>query len=634
MTTLLNARDLAKTYASHTLFTGVAISITDDDRLGLIGPNGSGKSTLLKILAGLEPSDTGEITRRKNLHIAYVAQGDRYDPQATPMSIVMDQIRSGVGAGSADRGNANANDGYGSHDGHGSHDEHDDHDVETRAATVLSQLGFERFDQTIATLSGGWRKRVSIAGALVHNPDILMLDEPTNHLDLEGVIWLEQFVRRAQMAIVLITHDRTFLESSANRIIELSTSYPGGTFAVKGNYSNFVEKKEAFLDAQASQQSALAGKVRRDTAWLRQGIKGRQTRNKTQVESAAQRRDQLSQIRDRNAAPKRTTQIDFLATERKTNNLLSAHRVSKSMGDKKLFDQIDFTLSPGMRLGLLGPNGSGKTTLLRLLTGDLKPDTGSIKTAADLRIVNFTQHRESLDPSLSLRHALCPVGDTVYYRDKSIHVAAWAKKLLFDPTKFKTSVGDLSGGEQARILIAHLMQKPADLLILDEPTNDLDIASLEVLEQALLEFPGAIVLVTHDRFMLERLATECLALDGDGHAKSYATYAQWHDAQTRRAVSPATTGRGTDKTASAKTSQNSEKNSKKLSYKLQRELDNMEQTILEAETKMETMQTQANDPTVMADHVRYAEVCEKLGAAQQRVDDLYARWAELESLSQ
>ena len=610
MATLLSARDLAKTYATHTLFTGVSLSVADGDRLGVIGPNGSGKSTLLKILDERVEPDDGEITRRKLLHTAYVAQDDTFEPGDTPLSAV----RRELGDDKPGR----------------------ELDNDTRAAISLSKLGFSDLDKSVAELSGGWRKRLSIACALAHEPDILMLDEPTNHLDLEGVLWLEQFVRQAPMAVAFITHDRVFLERVANRIVELSLAYPGGLFEVRGNYTEFVRRKEDFLNAQAAQQTALAGKVRRDTAWLKQGIQGRQTRNKNQVADAADRRAELRDITLRNKAPKQTTAIDFQATERKSNKLLAVHHVGKAMGGKKLFNDVDIRLTPGMRLGLLGPNGSGKTTLLRLLTGDLAPDSGTVKPAPGLRIVNFTQHREDLNPTMSLRHALCPVGDMVDYRGKPVHVAGWARKFLFDTSKFNVSVGDLSGGEQARILIANLMLKPADVLILDEPTNDLDIPSLEVLEQALVEFPGAIVLVTHDRFMLDRLSTELLALDGRGNTKRYHSYAQWQDDPDREKSDAHT--ESDEKTTKSTTKPNKTSGGGggggggKLTYKLQRELDMMEESILGAEAEHETLQALAADPAVIADREKHEAVCHQLSDAQAKVDQLYARWQELEAM--
>lgn len=610
MATLLTARDLSKTFATHTLFTGVALGLADGDRLGLIGPNGSGKSTLLKILAGLETPDQGDITARRNLRMTYVAQDDVFAEDATPHTAVVDALE---------------------HDPQGN-----TLDADTRAAITLSRLGFTDTGRPVADLSGGWRKRLSIARALATEPDLLLLDEPTNHLDLEGVLWLERFVNHAEqasLAMVFVTHDRVFLESTVNRIVELSRAYPGGTFEAKGNYSQFVRRKSEFLDAQAARQTALAGKVRRDEAWLKQGIQGRQTRNKSQVDDAAARRTELKAIAGRNAAPRQTTAIDFQATERKTKRLLAAHNLTKSMGGKALFKGLDFVLCPGMRLGLLGPNGSGKTTLLRLLTGELEPDAGTVKPAADLRIVNFTQHRGDLNPTQSLREALCPVGDVVDYRGKPIHVAGWARRFLFDPSKFNTSVGDLSGGEQARVLIANLMLRPADVLILDEPTNDLDIPSLDVLEKALEEFPGAIVLVTHDRFMLDRLSTELLALDGDGGAKRYITYAQWMDDQSHRSSSSTPTPESPKSEIASTTREKSPPRcSKKLTFKLQHEFDNMEQTILDAEAEAERLQAQVDDPEWMADHTKATATYEQLGTAQSRVAALYARWAELEAM--
>ncbi len=612
MATLLNARGLSKTYGTHTLFSNIVIGLVEGDRLGLIGPNGAGKSTLLKMLAGLIEIDEGEITRRRQLSFAYVAQDDPFEPDATPLNTVVQSLTD--------------------------LNEPDHHalDDETRAAITLSQLGFTDLDQPIGTLSGGWRKRLSIACAIVREPQVLMLDEPTNHLDLEGVLWLEQFVKQAEMAVVCITHDRTFLESTANRIIELSTAYPDGSFEVKGNYSDFVRRKEEFLDAQQAQQTALAGKVRRDTAWLRQGIQGRQTRNKTQVAASMARQDDLKSLQGRNTATGKSAGVSFQASERKTRKLLDAQGIGKSLGGKQLFSDLDLTLSPGMRLGLLGPNGSGKTTLMRVLTGELAPDTGSITPADKLRIVNFTQHREELDPKENLRDALCPVGDTVYFGDKTMHVSAWAKRFLFDPAKFRTSVGDLSGGEQARILIARLMLQPADLLILDEPTNDLDIPTLEVLEESLANFPGAIVLVTHDRFMLRRLSTELIAFDGEGTAKPYVSYEQWENDQiagsNKQAAPPAAKERNDAKPASSNAPASTATSTKKLSYKLQRELDQIEETILAAETERDALQQQAADPKVMADHSKHAAVCDRLGKAQDRISQLYERWTELEAM--
>lgn len=601
MPTLLTAHDLMKSYPSNTLFDGVSIHVEEGERIGLIGPNGGGKTTLMKILAEIVEADRGEIIRKRGMRVAYVEQDDRFPDSATPLSAVESALDDDI---------------------------HADVDATTRASITLSKLGFSDHARSVATLSGGWRKRLALACALAQEPEILMLDEPTNHLDLEGVLWLEGFVQQASIAMIFVTHDRRFLENTASRIIELSAAYPGGAFEVSGNYTEFVRRKEAFLDAQRSAQSSVASRVRRDTAWLHQGIQGRQTRNKTQVEAASNRRDELKATTDRNEAPARATAIAFQATNRKTKKLLTLHNISKSMGGKRLFESLDLTLTPGQRTGLLGVNGSGKTTLMRLMSGDLLPDSGSIKRADDLKILTFSQHRGSLDQSQTLQEALCPSGDTVVYRGSPMHVTGWAAKFLFEAEQLSSRICDLSGGEQARVLIASLMLSPADVLLLDEPTNDLDIPTLESLEQALLEFPGAIVLVTHDRFLLERIATEYVALDDSGGAKPFASIEQWK-AATKKTVPAQTNNPKTGASAQSKPNQS---NPGKLSYKFQREYDGMEEAILEAESHVEQLEVEAADPMLSTNHERAAAVYSKLSDAHSRVTALYARWAELESM--
>ena len=608
MATLLTARNLEKSFPSNTLFEGVGVHIESGERLGMIGPNGAGKSTLLKIVAGLEDADSGDIVRKKGVVMRYVPQDDVFSGFDSPLDAVTKGLEPLL-----------------------------DDEVErtTRASIALSKLGFTDFNRDIASLSGGWRKRLSLACAVAAEPDVILFDEPTNHLDLEGVLWLERFVMQARAALVFITHDRRFLENTAQRIIELSAAYPGGTFEATGNYTEFLRRKDDFLESQRQAQSVLANKVRRDTAWLRQGIQGRQTRNKTQVEQASERRSDLKATRNRNLAPEKTTEIDFQATERKTKRLVALHSVGKTMGEKKLFDSLDLVLTPGQRIGLLGVNGSGKTTLLRMISGDLAPDTGTIKRAADLRVVVFSQHRGTLQPKQTLQEALCPVGDTVEYLGRMVHVTGWAKKFLFRPDQLSTRVELLSGGEQARLLIANLMLEPADVLLMDEPTNDLDIPSLEVLEEAMLEFPGALVLVTHDRFMLERVATELVGLDDLGGARTVADMSQWmnHLKKVARSERGDSGKGGSGHGASGRSAAKAKKApKKKLGYLQQREYQGMEKTILEAETQVELLETKANDPVTLGDHAKSAEAFKALSAAQEHVKGLYERWAELESL--
>ena len=607
MSTLLSAQGLSKTYISRTLFQGVAMRMVEDDRVGIIGPNGAGKSTLMKILAGLEMPDSGEVTRRRGLRLVYVPQVDEFANGTTVQSAVVAQLKGELG----------------------------DHRLEaaTRASITLSKLGFVDFDQPVDTLSGGWRKRLSIAIALAQEPEALLLDEPTNHLDMEGILWLEQLAERTPMAMAFVTHDRRFLEVAARRIIELSPAYPGGTLEVEGNYSEFVRRKEEFLDGQSAAQSVLANAVRRDTAWLRQGIQARRTRNKTQVQDTQDRQVELRAIKIRNEAPNQATSIDFQATDRQTQKLLVMHGVAKSMGGRQLFKSLSPTLSPGRCIGLLGPNGSGKTTLLRMISGELAPDAGTIKRAGDLRIVSFSQHRRELIATQTLQDSLCPVGDFVDFRGKPIHVTGWARKFLFTTAQLNTTVSNLSGGERARVFIAQLMLEPADVLLLDEPTNDLDIPSLEVLEQALVEFPGAIVLITHDRFMLERVSTEFLGFDGLGGAHSYGSITQWQQAVLDRASEQQMSVSRIRKPKSEDAAEPPSR-PKKLSFKHQRDLDGMEEAILQAEAKVAALELEVADPTVIANHNHLAESFQRLADAQRNVQQLYERWAELDAMRQ
>jgi len=608
---LLSARDIAKSFGMRSLFTGVSLSVEAGQRIGLIGPNGAGKSTLLRILAGLETPDEGEIVTRRDLSIAYVPQNERFEASTTAQRVVAENLADLV---------------------------HDEHDRDTQAAITLGKLGFTDMDADPATLSGGWTKRLAIARQLAREPDLLLLDEPTNHLDLEGIEWLEDLLRTANFACIVITHDRVFLDRAVQRVVEISRAYPEGTFSVDGGYSAFIDRRERFLAGQRSTQQAVAAKVRQDDRYLAQGAKARTTKRKSHLDDAAARREQLTELKHRNA-PTRAAAVAFEATERQTKRLLVAHRISKSLGGKPLFTKLDVTLSPGSCTAIAGRNGSGKTTLIKTLIGELEPDEGTVKQAQDLRIVTFKQNRAELDLTQTLQEALCPVSDRIFYRGKEIHVASWAQRFLFRKQQLNVPVGDLSGGEQARILIANLMVRPADVLVLDEPTNDLDIPSLEVLEESLSEFPGAVVLVTHDRAMLDRLATDVIGLDGRGEARHYATLEQWQRAMSKLEAEPGKPSPPDDKpdrpTAAADSSKPSKPpKRKKLSYKDQREFDGMEDAILAAEADVERLEAEASRPAVLADHEQLNAVCRQLEDARRQVQRLYERWAELEAMQQ
>ena len=601
MAVLLSVQNLSKSFGPRLLFKGITLGLSDEQHTGLIGPNGSGKSTLLKILAGLEQPDEGEIVARRQLRAGYVAQEDVFEGSQTVEQTLADAIEHGHG---------------------------DEHDRAVAANVMLGRIGFPNPHQPVSSLSGGWRKRLAIARQLIREPELLLLDEPTNHLDLEGIVWLENLLKSAPFACLIVSHDRQFLENATNRTIELNRAYPQGFLSIDGSYTEFLQRREEFLAAQRSEQQSLASQVKREIAWLSRKAKARTTKAKGRIDRADRMRADLADLKSRNAA-QGAAGIDFLGSERKTRKLLEAKHLAIARGGRTLFGHVNFVLAPGTKLGLLGPNGSGKTTLIKLLTGELQPDAGTITRADQLKVVTFDQNRAQLDKNETLRAALSPKdSDTVTYRGGSMHITAWAKRFLFRTEQLDMPVGEMSGGEQARILIARLMLHPADVLILDEPTNDLDIPTLDVLEESLEDFPGALVLVTHDRYLLDSVSTEILALDGKGGANIYADLAQWERAQVD--VKEPTVAAAPRKPPAPPPAAPSSK-PKRLTWNEQREWEQMEAKILAAEEEVEALQARVSDPKVMADRTAMHDACERLSDAQTRVASLYERWGELEA---
>jgi ATP-binding cassette subfamily F protein uup len=605
-TPILNAQSLAKSFGATVLFRGISFTINEGNRIGLIGPNGSGKSTLLRILAGEMDPDSGEVAARKRARLSYVEQESQFEPGDSVREVILKALKkSGV----------------------------PEAEWEGRLRDTLGRAGFEDFATEAVTFSGGWRKRLAIAEALVQNPDVLLLDEPTNHLDLAGIEWLETLLAAASFACVVVSHDRYFLEGIATEVCELNRAYPDGVLRFTGNYSNFLERKEEYLHAQGKRQEALENRVRIEKEWLRRGPKARTTKSKARIDKANELIGELGGMRTRSQTA--TAGIDFVATDRQTKRLVEFLDVDYSIpGEKpeearKLIRGLNFPITAGMRVGLVGPNGSGKTTLLRLLRGEIEPESGEIKKANLLRTVYFDQNRV-LDGNQTLRRALAPDSDAVIYQDRVIHVASWASRFLFTGEQLNQPVERLSGGERARVLIANLMLQPADLLLLDEPTNDLDIPTLEILEESLLEYPGALVLVTHDRFMLDRVSTVVLGLDGLGNVERFADYSQWEEWQ---ATQKQTANRDLQPAAQASTLKNGGPSSskKKLSYIEAREFSTIEERVEKAEEELQARREAVEDPAVAIDAVKLQSALAALDKAQESVDVLYARWAELEA---
>lgn len=598
---LVSCQAISKSYSARPLFRDISFGIEDGQCIGLIGPNGAGKSTLVKILAGLVEPDSGNVVTRKNLRSVYLDQRDSFPDDKSIIEIVRAAAEKLPFV---------------------------DYEKEAAIDSTMAQVGFADPDARAGSLSGGWRKRLAIACAIAQRPDLLFLDEPTNHLDLHGVVWLESLLKAPDFPFVLVSHDRVFLENVTNRIIELNPSYPEGFLSTKGNYSQFLVIREEQVGAQRNLEQELASQVRREIAWLQRGARARQTKSRGRIEEAGRLMDEFADIKQRNALARTQIDIGFDASGRKTKELIHAKSVSKAFDDKRLFTGLELLLTSGSRLGLVGPNGSGKTTLLKMIVGEIPPDSGSIKRAADLKIVWFDQNREQLDLSKILIQSLCPAGDSVVYRGKSFHVSTWARKFLFRSDQLHMEISYLSGGEQARIQIANLMLKPADILILDEPTNDLDISSLEVLEESLLEFPGAVIIVSHDRLLLGSVAQNILALDGNGSAEYFADYEQFEDLtefskkanvpvqrKSKRAevkIAPKAKGRG-------------------LSTAEKSELEGMSAKVEEAERTLAQIDEEMVKPDVVVNHSRLVELNATREAVAQTIEGLFERWVELES---
>lgn len=455
---------------------------------------------------------------------------------------------------------------------------------------------------------------------------MLLLDEPTNHLDIEGIEWLESLLQSSSFAFVVVSHDRRFLENIAHEVVELNGMYANGLLRVEGSYSKFLEAREARLESEQRAQESLRNRVRTEIEWLRRGPKARATKAKARIGNAnaliAQLQDSESRTRSLSA------EIAFDATGRQTKRLIELEDVAVTVGDREILRGTTFSLTAGLRLGLVGPNGSGKTTLLRAITGELPISAGQLRRAPALRIVYFSQMRD-LDDEVTLRRALAPDSDSVVYQDRVVHVASYASRFLFTGEQLNQPVARLSGGERARVLIARLMLQPADVLILDEPTNDLDIPTLEILEEALLEFSGALVLVTHDRYLLDRVTNAVLGLDGRGDSALFADYVQWEEWSAQLAA-PAEERPAVERTTPPPPSVVSKK---KLSYLEQREFDAIDARIAAADRRLLDARARIDDPAVAINAAALTEALLELDAAQTEHDLVLERWLELSEKS-
>ncbi|PIE75122.1 MAG: ABC transporter ATP-binding protein [Deltaproteobacteria bacterium] len=595
----MNLVNIEKSYGVKFLFSGLSMGIEKGDKIGVIGPNGSGKSTLLKIISGTEIPEKGKVNRIKNLVCYYLEQNPVFERGLLIKNIISSSIESSL---------------------------EKNHGREGDIRKFAGLSGFNEYDeQSVDELSGGMKKRLALGCAMMSLPDILLLDEPTNHLDLEGIEWLENILIHSDMTFVCVTHDREFLNNAAKRIIEISPVYPGSHFIADGDFDFFSREKTLFLENQSEKVQILENKMKREDSWLSRSPKARTTKARFRVDSAEKLREKLNDTRVRNNA-NFFPEIEFEATCRKTKRLITAEHISKSFEEKKVFSDLSIVLKKNDRFSIIGKNGSGKTTLIDILTKKNQPDKGKISHVENLKIVYFDQHRSLLDKSKTPKEILAPESDSVIVKNRGIHIISWLKRFGIDKDQINQPVKSLSGGEQARILMADLVRRPCDIIFLDEPTNDLDIPTIEMLENSVAEFDGCIVSVTHDRYFAKSISSQFLCLNGDGSWGIFHDLSQWKKIIKNESVKKRKKKSSSQKIVKEKAPQ------KKLSYKYQYELDNIESKILEAEKRAAELEEKISEPENIKNQEKYAKTCIELKDCLEKVENLYERWDYLESL--
>jgi len=638
--TLLRAANVQLTFGSRTVFEGLTLTIEEGERVGLVGVNGSGKSSLMKIMAGVSRPDAGELQLRRGARVTYLPQEPEFAEGATvasELSVLQGPLREALAAHAELSRKLESTPAEGHEKLLEQLSALSDRieqlggwDTEHHAKTLLDRLGVKDWDRPVAQLSGGLRKRVAIARALLTRPDLLMLDEPTNHLDADTVDWLEEELDKLPGALLLVTHDRYFLDGLVDRMVEIQPG--GGVVSYPGNYEAYVEQKLAAQENASLAQHKRERWISQEVAWLRRGPEARRTKSKARIERARKLMAEKGFQRPKVAG------LQVLAAPRLGHTVIEAEGIEKSYGERRVLKGVDFRLQRGERVGIVGPNGVGKTTFLRVLLGELLPDAGKLVIGKNTKVAYYDQTRASLDPEQTVYDAASHGEDWVELGDTKIALRDYLDDLLFPVPMQKQKVAALSGGERNRLLLARLFLEGANVLVLDEPTNDLDIVTLNVLEGLLLSFTGSVLLVTHDRYFLDKVATSILAFEGDGRVTRYeGNYAMYRrlkeQAEAARAAEASTSA--PKKEAAPPPASEASKSARKpgkLSYKEQRELEGMEAAIEAAETRKAELEAKLADPAVYSSATKVPELQRELETAGAEVDRLYARWQELQSL--
>ncbi len=606
------------------------LAIEPDERVCLIGRNGAGKSTTFRLITGEIDADAGEILRRTGLVVSQLAQSLLNEPDKNVREVVKSGL-TGIQAllDEYRQRSREALDTPGMRrleELHRQIDSHGGWHIEQRVDAIISELGLP-MDKKIHELSGGWQRRVALAKALVQKPDLLLLDEPTNHLDIVTIEWLESIVRAYDGSIMFITHDRAFLRRLATRIVEIDrgalTSWPG-------DFDNYLRRKEESLQAESRANTEFDKKLEEEEIWIRQGIKARRTRNEGRVRALMKMREE----RAKRMTPEHGARIHIEEAEQSGRKVIRAKNISYGFDDQPLIRNFSIKIMRGDHIGILGNNGVGKTTLLRLLLGDIEPQSGTVKHGTNLEVGYFDQMRETLDEEKSIAENVGGGRTYIKLNGKDRHIVGYLKGFLFSPKRSMTPVKAISGGERNRVILAKLFTRPANLLVLDEPTNDLDMETLEVLEQRLTEFNGTLIIVSHDREFLDNVVTSTIVFEEDGNLREYVGgYSDWlRKGKALAEVDDPNAGTPLD---ADRPSPRKKQKSEKLGFNEQRELEQLPQQIEELETKIDDLLEKISAADFYSkDHAETAPVLQEYAESQQALDQAIERWTELEDRQQ
>ncbi|MGG4090757.1 ABC-F type ribosomal protection protein TaeA [Paenibacillus lautus] len=638
---ILTVEQVTKSYGDKILFQDASFGMEDQDKVGIIGVNGTGKSTFMRVIAGLEPPDSGKISMGNRIRVRYLAQNPEFDPDKTVLQQVFEGDLPEMKAVREYTETMELLELYPSHEElqqkllklNQTLDTLQAWQLESDAKTILSKLGIRNYEAKMGTLSGGQRKRVALAAALIQPSDLLILDEPTNHIDNESVAWLEQYLQKRRGALLMITHDRYFLDRVANVMLELDH---GRLFRYEANYSRFLELKAEREEREAASEQKRQNLLRSELAWIRRGAKARTTKQKARIERFEKLKDQ--------EMVHSSGELDVsVASTRLGRKILEIEGLRKKIDDKTLIQDLSYIAVPEDRIGIVGPNGSGKSTLLNLIAGLIQPDGGEVVLGPTVKLGYFTQEHQEMDGSQRVIEYIKDEAEVIRTADGSaITAAQMLERFLFPPALQWTPIAKLSGGEKRRLYLLRVLMSAPNVLLLDEPTNDLDIQTLSVLEQYLDEFPGVCIVVSHDRFFLDRTVDKIMAFEGNGeirvHVGSYSEYAEWMQrhggeaAGNKAEASSSKSASGSNDGTDSDSAKEASRERLKFSYKEQREYEQIDSLIEAAESKLASIQSEME--TAGSDAARLQELMKAQEETERELEHLMERWTYLNELAE